>query len=215
MIIKSNAIVINSFSYGESSIISRLILDNGEKISIIIKGAKNIKSGKVALFQSMNLINIDYYHKNTRDIQLFKEGSLVNGFLNIKKHFESIKYGLCIIDFINKALPKQYKDKLMFDIVSNSLSRINKSQDSKIVFILFLIAFSHYNGYSINNFKFNQLSSDEALELFINNHEKNSYLIIKNCMINVDLNKVIERLLSIIKLHIPEMKNVKSLKFIN
>ena len=128
MIIKSNAIVINSFSYGESSIISRLILDNGEKISIIIKGAKNIKSGKVALFQSMNLINIDYYHKNTRDIQLFKEGSLVNGFLNIKKHFESIKYGLCIIDFINKALPKQYKDKLMFDIVSNSLSRINPKE---------------------------------------------------------------------------------------
>ena len=85
MIIKAKAIVIKSFSYGETSLISRLLLNSGEKTSIMIKGAKSLKSNKTALFQSMNFIRMDYYHKDTRDIQLFKEGSLINGFLELKK----------------------------------------------------------------------------------------------------------------------------------
>ena len=32
-----------------------------------------MKSNKGALFQPLNLIDIDYYHKDNRDIQIYKD----------------------------------------------------------------------------------------------------------------------------------------------
>ena len=69
MILKSKAIVIKSFSYSDTSLISRLLLDSGEKTTVMIKGAKSIKSNKTALFQSMNFIKMDYYYRENRDMQ--------------------------------------------------------------------------------------------------------------------------------------------------
>ena len=40
MIIQSKALVIKSFPYGETSLISRVLLESGHKLSIMIKGAK-------------------------------------------------------------------------------------------------------------------------------------------------------------------------------
>ena len=128
MILKSKAIVIKSFSYSESSLISRLLLENGEKLSIMIKGAKSMKSNKTALFQSMNLIEFNYYNKSTRDIQLFKEGRLIDDFKIVKNNFNSLTYGLGIIDIIDKALPNSYKDSQMFDIAFKCLNKINDNE---------------------------------------------------------------------------------------
>ena len=215
MIHQSKAIVIKSFSYSESSLISRILLDNGEKLSIMIKGAKNLKNNKSILFESMNFINFNYYHKDNRDIQLFKEGELINNFSALKSNFETMKYGLCIIDIIDKALPKQYKDYQMFNIAYNCLNKIDNNENHKITFLFFLLSFSHYNGYSINNINFNTFQSDKALDLFINADNDNDYKEIIALMNDMDLDALIKKTLLVIKSYIPEISYVKSLKFIN
>ena len=155
MITKSTAIVIKSFSYSDTSLISRLLLDSGEKMSIMIKGAKSMKSNKSALFQSMNFIKMDYYYRENREMQMLKEGSLIDGFSYLKNNFEIIKYSLCIIDIIDKALPKEYKDSKMFDITYKCLKSMNDRKNHKMIFIFFLLSFSHYNGYTVNQLQFN------------------------------------------------------------
>ena len=112
MILKNQAIVIKSFPYGDTSLISRLILSDGNKISLLIKGAISMKSNKSALFQPLNLINIDYYHKDTRYIQIYKEGTLINGFISLRKSFDCIKYSLSMIDIIDKTLAKHTNDNI-------------------------------------------------------------------------------------------------------
>ena len=212
MILKSTAIVIKAFSYGDSSLIGRVLLDSGEKISMMIKGGKSMKSNKNALFQSMNLIRMDYYYKENRELQMFKEGNLIDSFSQLKTSFESMKYGLSMIDMIDKALPKGYQDQRIFDVAYKCLSLINRDYDYKIIFIFFLLSFSHYNGYGINQFQFNSLKSDEVLYLFMKDSCDEN--IIKS-MEGIDLDEVIKRLLSFIQSHISEIKNVKSLKFVN
>ena len=211
MINKSRAIVIKSFSYSESSLISRLLLDNGSKLSIMIKGAKSLKENKGALFQSLNLIGIDYYYKNNREIQLLKEGYLITDFPTVKKDFQSMVYGLCIVDIMDKTLPKDYQDTKMFDITERCLSMIDSKHDYKIIFIFFLLSFSHQNGYGIADLDFNSLKSDKALDLFSNNQ----YHEIMKHMNAIDLDNVIRKMISFIRSHVPEIKNVKSLRFIN
>tara|TARA_B110000196_G_C20971185_1_gene578789 strand:+ start:63 stop:710 length:648 start_codon:yes stop_codon:yes gene_type:complete len=215
VILQSKAIVIKSFSYSESSLISRILLENGEKISIMIKGAKNLKNNKSVLFESMNFIDLNYYHRDTRDIQLFKEGCLMNDFGAMKSNFDTMKYGLCIIDVIDKALPREYKDYQMFNIAYKCLNKIDNNENYKITFLFFLLSFSHYNGYSINNINFNTLSSDKALDLFMNGSNENDYKEIINFMEGIDLDQLIKKTLSFIQSYIPEISHVKSLKFIN
>tara|TARA_B100002051_G_scaffold114584_2_gene108961 strand:- start:337 stop:984 length:648 start_codon:yes stop_codon:yes gene_type:complete len=215
VILKSKAIVIKSFSYSESSLISRLLLENGEKLSIMIKGAKSMKSNKTALFQSMNLIEFNYYNKSTRDIQLFKEGRLIDDFKIVKNNFNSLTYGLGIIDIIDKALPNSYQDSQMFDIAFKCLNKINDNEDYKIIFFFFLLSFSHYNGYSINTLIINNNNSDKILNCFIDASYQAEYQNIYNDILDIDVDRLIRKTLSFISYHIPEISKVKSLKFIN
>ena len=215
MISQSKAIVIKSFSYSESSLISRLLLENGEKLSLMIKGAKNLKNNKSVLFESMNFIDFNYYNRSNRDMQLFKEGALVNNFSNLKSNFERMKYGLCIIDIIDKALPKDYQDYQMFNIAYKCLKKIDKNENYKITFLFFLLSFSHFNGYSFNSFKINNLNSEKALDLFINSYNNMEYYEMIDHLKEIDLDMLIKKTIIFIKTSIPEISYVKSLKFIN
>tara|TARA_B100002051_G_scaffold39114_2_gene32998 strand:+ start:11739 stop:12359 length:621 start_codon:yes stop_codon:yes gene_type:complete len=206
VILKNKAIVIKSFPYGDTSLISRLILNDGNKISLLIKGATSMKSNKGALFQPLNLIDIDYYHKDNRAIQIYKEGTLINGFMDLRKSFDCIKYSLCMIDIIDKTLAKHSNESIIFNLLYDSLNRLDNN-NKKIVFIYFLLLYTHYSGYSITKINYQNNSIDFANNFKYNNLEE----LIKN----YDHNYIIKEIIYTIGLNINEIKNVKSLKFIN
>ncbi len=80
-----------------------------------------------------------------------------------------------------------------------------------MIFIFYLLSFSHYNGYTINQIQFNSFKADEALNSFI----MDDYDAIMHSMTKIDLDELIKKLLTFIQSHILEIKNVKSLKFVN
>ena len=201
MIIQSKAIVIKSFPYGETSLISRVLIDNGQKLSVMIKGAKSLKSNKTALFQSLNLIQMHYYHKDNREMQLFKEGHLIDSFSNVKKTFESMKYGLCMIDIIDKALPKNYEDKFMFEILYKCLNKMNNNENYKMMFIFFLLLFSHHNGYSIKELEVDFLEDNDITKIFNQSDvNQNQYVKLFKSMNKTSMDDLIHQLLLFIRL---------------
>ena len=206
MILKNQAIVIKSFPYGDTSLISRLILSDGNKISLLIKGAISMKSNKSALFQPLNLINIDYYHKDTRDIQIYKEGTLINGFFGLRKSFDCIKYSLSMIDIIDKTFAKHTNDNIIFNLLHDCLFKMNKS-NKKIVFIYFLLLYSHCSGYSISdlNYQSSRINLSNDFE----------YKSIAQLIKDHDHDHIIEEIIYTISRNINEIKNVKSLRFID
>ena len=206
MIVKNQAIVIKSFPYGDTSLISRLILNDGNKISLLIKGAISMKSNKGALFQPLNLIEIDYYHKETRDIQIYKEGTLINGFMNLRKSFDSIKYSLSMIDIIDKTLAKHNHENIIFNLLENCLLKMSNKYNKKIVFIYFLLLYSHYSGYSIASLNYQSNNIDLS-----NNME---YDKLEQLIMNYKHDYIIKELIYLIGLNINEIKNVKSLRFL-
>jgi len=156
-----------------------------------------------------------YYHKDNREMQLFKEGHLIDSFSNVKKTFESMKYGLCMIDIIDKALPKDYEDKLMFDILYKCLNKIN-NKDYKIMFVFFLLLFSHHNGYSVKELEVDFLDDNDINKIFTQSDiNQNQYQKLFESINQDSMDDLINQLLLFIRTHIPEIKNVKSLKFVN
>ena len=67
MIISTNAIILKTIPYGDSSVISRLFTKDNGKISIIAKGAWRPKKTAGSMLEPMNHIYIQYY---TADVNL-------------------------------------------------------------------------------------------------------------------------------------------------
>ena len=73
MIIDTTAIVLKTFSYGETSLISRCFTNDRGKISFIIKGAKSKKNLISPYFQPLSYINIIYYENEKESSKLFQK----------------------------------------------------------------------------------------------------------------------------------------------
>ena len=103
----------------------------------------------------------------------------------------------------------------MFNIALKCLEKINNKENYKIIFFFFLLSFSHYNGYSIDRLNINNNNSNRILNCFINNRNQDEYQNIYNDIADIDVDLLIRKTLSFIRSHMPEISNVKSLKFIN
>ena len=77
MIINTDAIVLKTFSYGETSLISRCFTKDKGKISFIIKGAKSKKNFISPYFQPLSFINIIYKENEKRELQIVSKVSFV------------------------------------------------------------------------------------------------------------------------------------------
>ena len=70
MIIDTAAIVLKTFPYGETSLISRCFTKEKGKVTFIIKGARSKKNLIAPYFQPLSFIQIIYNDKQKRDLQI-------------------------------------------------------------------------------------------------------------------------------------------------
>jgi DNA repair protein RecO (recombination protein O) len=75
MIVNTSAIVLKTFSYGETSLISRCFTKDKGKVSFIIKGAKSKKSLVAPYFQPLSFVNIIFNENEKRELQIVSKVS--------------------------------------------------------------------------------------------------------------------------------------------
>ena len=93
MIISTNAIVLKTIPYGDTSIICRLFTEKHGKISVIAKGAWGKKKTAGVMLEPMKHIHVQYYNKKTRDIQILKNIELIHQFFYLRSRFNRIIIG--------------------------------------------------------------------------------------------------------------------------
>ena len=76
MYISSNAVVLRTIPFSDTSLICRLFTKEKGKISIMAKGARRKKNPLSSILESGNIIKLQYLYKENRDIQILKEASL-------------------------------------------------------------------------------------------------------------------------------------------
>ena len=76
MIFSTNAIVLNYKKFSDTSLICNLYSKDYGKFSIIAKGARSLKNPHGAILQPLNYIDIVYYYKEKRSMQLLKEATI-------------------------------------------------------------------------------------------------------------------------------------------
>jgi len=149
MISSTQAIVLNTHQYGDTSLICNLFSKEYGKLSIISKGARTLKNSNRSILQPLNYIELCYYYKSKRNIQFLKEASINNHFYHLKKNYKKLLYGYAIIDLINKTSQIDNACNIIFRLSHKTLNQINKrnNQHTEIYFVFFQIQLLRYLGY--------------------------------------------------------------------
>ena len=120
MIINTDAIVLKTFSYGETSLISRCFTKDKGKISFIIKGAKSKKNLISPYFQPLSFINIIYKENEKRELQVVSKVSFVQIWTKIPLSLRKMSLSQSILEISDFTLEKNDPYPNLFNILINT-----------------------------------------------------------------------------------------------
>jgi DNA repair protein RecO (recombination protein O) len=125
MIVTSEAIVLRTMKYRESSLIATLLTHNHGKLSVLAKGGRDRKSRVAGSLQAMNHVSAVYYMKEGRDLHLLSQCDLVRPFHGLTRDLERMSSGLALVELTSAVIPAEEADLPLFNLVAESLAAIN------------------------------------------------------------------------------------------
>lgn len=126
-ILKTGAVVLKGWKMGETSKILALYTRDFGKIKVIAKGGRGPKSKFKGCLEPLSRIDIIYYDKRTRDLQLLSQADLVDPYLKIIGSIERTTLSLAVTELIYRAVSGEEPFPQIFDLLITVLGQIDKS----------------------------------------------------------------------------------------
>lgn len=233
MLHKTRAIILHQIKYTDSGIITQLYTRDFGRQSIMIKGMRSRKSGKHnALFQPMFILDLDFYYREARDIQILKEFSVAFAPSDIYSDIKKSSIAVFLSEILTSVLKEETSNHQLFDFIEESVKYLNNSRSGFVNFhIAFLIGLSSFLGFEpgqrtdpeniyfdllngafvplppVHSGYANQKVSDILASFF-----SSSYDSMNNYPLSGALrNEVLETLLKYFGVHLPGLKKINSL----
>jgi len=149
MLHKTEGIVLRTIKYSETSIIAKIYTRAFGLQSYIVKGVRSEKSkNKAATFQPGNVLQLDVYKRNNKELNFIKEFKLLHFFPSIRLDILKSAVLLFMLEILNKTLKEENANDAIFDFAENTFIELDKSDKLKLNFhLLFLIDLSSYLGF--------------------------------------------------------------------
>ncbi len=158
MLVKSDAIIIKSFKYGDTSKIITAFSREYGKISLLAKGALQHKSKFAGCIEALNEINASFYYKNNTDLYLLSSADIINSMQNVYKNLEHYSSGLLIMESISILKEKHIPNDLIYDQTSQILKIIKTMPPNPFAyFVKMQLLLAESTGYDIT-------TEDSAIE---------------------------------------------------
>ena len=234
MIEKTRGIVLHQLKYTDSGIVVHLYTLKFGRQSFLIKGMRNKKAGKHnALFQPLFILDLEFYYRESRSMQVIKEFSVsyspADIFTNIKKTSVAIFLG----EVLTSVLREETPNKELFGFIGDSIIYFDGSRENFANFhIAFLAGLSSYLGFEpgprsrpddaffdmingvfvpvppLHGYYASREISD-ILALFFSSSYDNCRNIILSGAVR---NEVLEVLVNYYSIHLPGLKKIRSLE---
>ena len=238
-IIKTEAMVLTKMDYSDTSKIVSLYTKDFGKLSAIIKGGRSPKSKVGMVVDPLNYIQVVFYKKDTRELQIISSADLITHFTAIKEDIDKLKYSHAILELLKNLTVDHEANERLFKGVIRILTLINSNNEPAIVlFGRFFLFFLSELGYELqlekcavcgrtnlknmelsHNFELGILCSDcrqTHVEFFSINQELFSYLYCLKNSKKIELTNmaVAERAIVFmeryLKFHIQDFKGIQS-----
>ena len=125
MIVKTDAIVLRSRKYRETSKILNLYTREFGKLSVIAKGARGPKSKFGATLQPMSHVCAVLYKYDQRELHLLSQCDGVTRFPNLSEDLDKFAAGMSIMELLEFVAHDEERNDQLFDLALGSLRAIN------------------------------------------------------------------------------------------
>lgn len=126
MIIKTEAIVLRTVDFGETSLIATLFTrDNGIQ-AIIAKGARRPKSKFSAFLVPGQVLEVVFYHKPTRNVQTLSDTSYLLKLDQLRFNVEKMALTVTMMELAGQVLHENEVNEPLFIFLKNMLKWIDK-----------------------------------------------------------------------------------------
>lgn len=170
-IIKTDAFVLKTFRYKETSKIVVLFTKDLGKVSAIVKGARNYKSKLCGVLETMNYVSTVIYFKENRNLQLIATAEYKTSFSDIITNFDKLQIAFRIIETLNRSIEDHEINKNLFELLKDTYAKLNNAnknfQNCLLLFQINLVKLLGLNP------DFSQLENKHQLETFFQNNEFN------------------------------------------
>ena len=232
MIIKSRAIVLHSFKFGEDKIIVDLFTEEQGRVSFVAPISTSPKAKiKKLYFQPFSILDIEYDYRQNKSLQRFKYVGIAFMYDSLQYDSYKLAISLFLAEFTYYAIRDEQKNIPLFAYVMNSLQWLDGSNGSfsnfHLVYMIHLLKFigfypnldDYENGFcfdlrngcyiSMPPFHKEYLSADDTslLSTFCRMDYSNMHFF---KMSHIDRNRLVDVVLSYYRLHVPKFPELKS-----
>jgi DNA repair protein RecO (recombination protein O) len=127
MLVKTEAIVLKSMRYRDTSRIVTFYTKEFGKLKCIAKGARTAKNKFGSALEPMTLSMLVFYKKDHRDIHLISQCDAISPFKNLTEDLDRLCIALGVIELINQVTHDEEKNPVLFGLLLETLSVLNTS----------------------------------------------------------------------------------------
>jgi DNA repair protein RecO (recombination protein O) len=127
MIVKSDAIVLRTMKYRETSRIATLYTKESGKISVLAKGARDGKSRLGGALQPMNHVCVLVYMKESRDLQLLTQCDITRSFPGLTSDLDRMASGMAAVELTDAVSPDGEPNSELFGLLSSTLEAVSSA----------------------------------------------------------------------------------------
>ena len=149
-IIKTEAVVLHKIKYGETSIIVTVFTKDYGKLSAIVKGGRNPKSKLGLVVDSFNHLQIVFYQKESRDLQVISSADIISHFPSLKADLDYLGYSQAVLELVKNLTADHEVSTVLFNGIVRILSLFEtKTESASVLFARFFMFFLGEIGYPI------------------------------------------------------------------
>lgn len=125
MIVRTEAIVLRSVDYGETSQIVTLYTRRLGTVAVMARGARGAKSRFGSALQPMSHLQAVFYHKPSREVHSLSEATHLSVFRQTRRDMDRLSLGLRIVETVSTLMPHPEANDEAFDVILGVLERLD------------------------------------------------------------------------------------------
>jgi DNA repair protein RecO (recombination protein O) len=125
MIVKTDAIVLRTMKYRETSRIATLFTKEMGKVSVLAKGARDGRSRLGGTLQVMNRVGVLFYWKESRDLQLLSQCDIARSYHALGSDLDRMAPAMAAVELTDAVSPPEEPNGQLFDLLDATLEAVD------------------------------------------------------------------------------------------
>ncbi|KIX20653.1 DNA recombination protein RecO [Flavobacterium sp. 316] len=149
MIVKTKAIVISITKYQEKSLIVKCLTKLEGVKTYFVNNAYTGKNNKykISLFQPLNQIEVEAYHKNKGTLERFKEVKIIYPYQTVYLNIEKTAIALFLSEILQSVIKEEGKNEDLFVYIETALQWFDNHDEIANFHLILLFQITKYLGF--------------------------------------------------------------------